>query len=289
MASAGVGMGLDFMLKVLKSASRPSIFDGKEPGPGDPVGATGMKAEDESAAETLPPDECDAAREELRHIASALQSIDDKVQRRALARELARLSSQLGAPMLAHVMSDDLMVQTMHMIEADDLHCTVYASVVLANLAYVQTGQARILRVDGTRLLMDLIKRCADVGRPASATDQTGNDGKSGKIGHVQHQALAQALAALQNLTYNNTEACNVLYKRGSHILLKRLLEHHFQEVREYVAGTLANIHFYATKAIPLGPSDPRKKRPIKVCCCDLRRVVDVPSSHVARAATAAG
>lgn len=96
-----------------------------------------------------------------------------------------------------------------------------YAACILANIAYLEPGQDAVLQAGGVPPLVAIVK----------AKDE--------------RKVTLHATAAIQNLTYKNTQCCQAVLEQGGEKALKKLLHHKSEDVQQFAAGALANIQLY--------------------------------------------
>lgn len=178
--------------------------------------------------------------ERLFSFSQALARAREPEVRRSVCHALAETCSREDVRKVAHALPPSTLQHVMPLLRLSDLHCVIYASVVLANLAFDEHGQELLLgaRAPGV-LLQAARKRCRDgISSQGFTTTES-----------LEHEfdpeaiTLTQVLAALQNLTFNNADACAALAKRKGHTLLRTLLSHPAEGVRSFAAGALANMH----------------------------------------------
>ena len=99
-----------------------------------------------------------------------------------------------------------------------------YTACILANIAFLEPGQQKVLDANGIPPLVRLLK------------------GKEDK------KVTLHSTAAVQNLTYKNTACCQEVIENGGEKALKKLLQHKSDDVQQFAAGALANLQLYRRK-----------------------------------------
>ena len=116
-------------------------------------------------------------------------------------------------------------------LEVDEPLVRAYTACILANIAFLEPGQQRVLEGKGIAPLVRLLK------------------GKEDK------KVTLHSTAAVQNLTYKNTACCQEVIDHGGEKALKKLLQHKSDDVQQFAAGALANLQLYRRKADDDAPS----------------------------------
>jgi hypothetical protein len=116
-------------------------------------------------------------------------------------------------------------------LEVDEPLVRAYTACILANIAFLEPGQQRVLEGKGIAPLVRLLK------------------GKEDK------KVTLHSTAAVQNLTYKNTACCQEVIDHGGEKALKKLLQHKSDDVQQFAAGALANLQLYRRKADDDPPS----------------------------------
>ena len=89
-----------------------------------------------------------------------------------------------------------------------------YTACILANIAFLEPGQAAVLDAGGVAPLMRLLK---------TKREDT--------------KVTLHSTAAIQNLTYKNTACCSEVLDNGGEKALKALLSHKKEDVQQFAAG----------------------------------------------------
>lgn len=109
-------------------------------------------------------------------------------------------------------------------LDADEPLVRAYTACILANIAFLEPGQQKVLDANGIPPLVRLLK------------------GKEDK------KVTLHSTAAVQNLTYKNTACCQEVIENGGEKALKKLLQHKSDDVQQFAAGALANLQLYRRK-----------------------------------------
>jgi len=104
-----------------------------------------------------------------------------------------------------------------------------YTACILANIAFLEPGQQKVLDAGGVPPLVAMLKAKED------------------------KKVTLHSTAAVQNLTYKNTQCCQEVLEEGGERLLKKLLQHKSEDVQQFAAGALANLQLYRRKATDEG------------------------------------
>lgn len=78
-----------------------------------------------------------------------------------------------------------------------------HTACILANIAFIEPGQEKVLQANGVRPLVRILKNARDQDR----------------------KITLHATAAVQNLTYKNTSCCEEVLDEGGESALKKLLK----------------------------------------------------------------
>ena len=100
-----------------------------------------------------------------------------------------------------------------------------YTACIIANIAFLEPGQERVLTAGGVEPLLRLLKAKED------------------------KKVTLHSTAAVQNLTYKNTRCCSEVLELNGEKTLKKLLQHKSDDVQQFAAGALANLQLYRRKA----------------------------------------
>ena len=100
-----------------------------------------------------------------------------------------------------------------------------YTACILANIAFLEPGQHQVLNAGGVPPLVRLLKSKDD------------------------KKVTLHSTAAIQNLTYKNTQCCQAVLEQGGEKALKKLLQHKSEDVQQFAAGALANLQLYRRTA----------------------------------------
>ena len=111
-------------------------------------------------------------------------------------------------------------------LDADEPLVRAYTACILANVAFLEPGQQRVLDANGVQPLVRMLK------------SKSGEDKK----------VTLHSTAAVQNLTYKNTLCCQEVLEAGGEKALKKLLQHKSDDVQQFAAGALANLQLYRKK-----------------------------------------
>ena len=160
-------------------------------------------------------------------------------------------------------------------LNAEEPLVRAYTACILANIAFLEPGQKKVLEADGVAPLMRLLK---------TKKEDT--------------KVTLHSTAAIQNLTYKNTACCSEVLEHQGEKVLKNLLSHKKEDVQQFAAGALANLQLYKRKDVAGGGEEghglPKSSMSRKVAKIlnDIRvRVLCEPArplSHFAAAALAA-
>ena len=129
-----------------------------------------------------------------------------------------------------------------------------YTACILANIAFLEAGQFKVLHASGIAPLMKLLK-------------QKKEDTK----------VTLHSTAAIQNLTYKNTECCAEVLDHQGEKALKNLLTHKKEDVQQFAAGALANLQLYKRKDEPVEAKPKGQKLSMKVANILSRKGKDSP------------
>ena len=105
-----------------------------------------------------------------------------------------------------------------------------YTACILANIAFLEPGQQKVLEAGGVAPLVRMLK------------------------GKEDAKVTLHSTAAVQNLTYKNTACCSEVLDHGGEKALKKLLQHKKEDIQQFAAGALANLQLYRRKAEELSP-----------------------------------
>jgi len=156
-------------------------------------------------------------------VANLLQNIGDPSQRNATAAALSKVAAKAEDDVL-----EGLAVYAREFVDwlnAEEPLVRAYTACILANIAFLEPGQKRVLDAGGVGPLMRLLK-------------QKKEDTK----------VTLHSTAAIQNLTYKNTACCSEVLDNGGEKALKSLLSHKKEDVQQFAAGALANLQLYKRK-----------------------------------------
>lgn len=106
-------------------------------------------------------------------------------------------------------------------LESDQPLVKAYTACILANIAFLEAGQDKVLEANGVRPLVALIKARED------------------------KKVTLHATAAIQNITYKNTQCCHAVIENGGEKALKKLLQHKSDDIQQFAAGAMANLQLY--------------------------------------------
>jgi len=162
------------------------------------------------------------SEEAIEGLLATVQQADAK-QRHDLAAQLSKVAAKAEDHILIK-----LGLQARHFVtwlDADEPLVRAYTACILANIAFLEQGQQRVLDADGVPPLVQLLK------------------GKEDK------KVTLHATAAIQNLTYKNTACCQTVLENGGEKALKKLLQHKSEDVQQFAAGALANLQLYRRAA----------------------------------------
>lgn len=95
-----------------------------------------------------------------------------------------------------------------------------YTACIIANVAFLEIGQTRVLDAGGVPLIVRLLKQ------------------KDRKV-------QLHSSAAVQNLTYKNAACCAAVLQEGGEKALNKLLRHKSEDIQQFAAGALANLQLY--------------------------------------------
>ena len=109
-------------------------------------------------------------------------------------------------------------------LDADEPLVRAYTACILANIAFLEPGQQKVLDAQGIAPLVRLLKNKED------------------------KKVTLHSTAAVQNLTYKNTLCCQEVLEYGGEKALKKLLQHKSDDVQQFAAGALANLQLYRRK-----------------------------------------
>ena len=115
-------------------------------------------------------------------------------------------------------------------LEAEQPLVRAYTACILANIAFLEPGQQKVLEAGGVAPLVRMLK------------------------GKEDAKVTLHSTAAVQNLTYKNTACCSEVLDHGGEKALKKLLQHKKEDIQQFAAGALANLQLYRRKAEELSP-----------------------------------
>ncbi|KAJ1634983.1 hypothetical protein T492DRAFT_969399 [Pavlovales sp. CCMP2436] len=261
MAEAGNGKRLRrFSLGIFSRRS-----SGMAPGAPDPL-TEWRSAPEAPGVGTTPRMATQAAR--LHALVASLCSAEQVVERRELAHATADACAALEPEVLLAGIPPKALPVILTLLSSSDAPSVVFAGVIVANIAFSEEGQRLALSAGAFAPLMAIVRALgvptaaapdATVGERASRPSavrrallprtsmRMPTPHRSGIAGSGSDEerdlALAKALAALQNLTYGNARACRLVARGGGRELLSAIVNHAREDVREYGAGILANVH----------------------------------------------
>jgi len=163
-------------------------------------------------------------------------------QRHDLAASLSKVAAKAEDPVLLQL--GDKAKAFVTWLDAEEPLVRAYTACILANIAFLEAGQMKVLDAGGVPPLVALLKSKDD------------------------KKVTLHATAAIQNLTYKNTACCQSVLEQGGEKALKKLLQHKSEDVQQFAAGALANLQLYrraaeesqAAASTPLAPPIGNKK-----------------------------
>lgn len=102
----------------------------------------------------------------------------------------------------------------------DEPALRAYTACIIANVAFLEIGQGRVLEAGGVPLVVRLLK-------------------------HKDRKVALHSTAAVQNLTYKSAECCAAVLQEGGEKVLNKLLRHKSDDIQQFAAGALANLQLY--------------------------------------------
>lgn len=144
-------------------------------------------------------------------------------QRHDLAAALSKVAAKAEDAVLLQL--GDKAYAFVDWLNAEEPLVRAYTACILANIAFLENGQQKVLDAGGVPPLVTLLK--------------TKDDKK----------VTLHATAAIQNLTYKNTLCCQSVLEHGGEKALKKLLQHKSEDVQQFAAGALANLQLYRRAA----------------------------------------
>ena len=152
-----------------------------------------------------------------------LSDVGDPAERNKVAAALSKVAAKADDDILMQL-SIESGAFVSWLADSESL-VKAYAACILANIAFLAEGQAAVSDVRGVPVLVNLLK-------------EKGLDKK----------VTLHSTAAVQNLTYKNTQCCQEVIEHGGEKALKRLLNHKSEDVQQFAAGALANLQLYRRK-----------------------------------------
>lgn len=159
---------------------------------------------------------------EIEHLLAKVQHANSE-QRHELAAQLSKVAAKAEDPVLIKLGAEAHYFVSW--LDAAEPLVRAYTACILANIAFLEQGQQRVLDAHGVPRLVLLLK------------------GKEDK------KVTLHATAAIQNLTYKNTLCCQTVFEHGGEKALKKLLQHKSEDVQQFAAGALANLQLYRRAA----------------------------------------
>jgi len=157
-----------------------------------------------------------------REVSELLSKIDDPNERNTCAAALSKVAAKAEDDVL-----EDLAKYAAHFVSwlaAEEPLVRAYTACILANIAFLEPGQQKVLDAGGVAPLVRLLK------------------------GKEDTKVTLHSTAAVQNLTYKNTACCSEVLEHGGEKALKKLLQHKKDDVQQFAAGALANLQLYRRK-----------------------------------------
>jgi len=152
-----------------------------------------------------------------------LASVGNPELRNDTAAQLSKVAAKAEDDVLMQLSTKS--VQFVSWLAADEPLVRAYTACILANIAFLEPGQHQVLKAGGVPPLVKLLK---------------GKDDK---------KVTLHSTAAIQNLTYKNTQCCQAVLEQGGEKALKKLLQHKSEDVQQFAAGALANLQLYRRTA----------------------------------------
>jgi len=167
-------------------------------------------------------DQCSEAN--VRRLLDDVRRNDPKV-RDSTAAQLSKVAAKAEDDIL--LLLSESARQFVDWLREPDLEPLVraYTACILANIAFLEPGQQRVLEAGGVSPLVLMLKSKED------------------------KKVTLHSTAAVQNLTYKNTSCCQEVLEEGGEKALKKLLQHKSEDVQQFAAGALANLQLYRRKA----------------------------------------
>ncbi|KAG8460566.1 hypothetical protein KFE25_011341 [Diacronema lutheri] len=106
------------------------------------------------------------------------------------------------------------------LLTEDEPALRAYTACIIANVAFLEIGQGRVLEAGGVPLVVRLLK-------------------------HKDRKVALHSTAAVQNLTYKSAECCAAVLQEGGEKVLNKLLRHKSDDIQQFAAGALANLQLY--------------------------------------------
>jgi len=158
-----------------------------------------------------------------------LAAVDNPELRNDTAAQLSKVAAKAEDDVLMQLSSKS--AQFVSWLAADEPLVRAYTACILANIAFLEPGQVQVLRAGGVPPLVALIKAKED------------------------KKVTLHSTAAIQNLTYKNTQCCQAVLEQGGEKALKKLLQHKSEDVQQFAAGALANLQLYRRTAEEPSPA----------------------------------
>lgn len=95
-----------------------------------------------------------------------------------------------------------------------------YTACIIANVAFLEVGQKRVMEAGGVPLIVRLLRQ-------------------------RDRKVQLHSSAAVQNLTYKNPLCCAAVLEEGGEKWLNKLLRHKSEDIQQFAAGALANLQLY--------------------------------------------
>mmetsp|Transcript_31311 Transcript_31311/g.78321 ORF Transcript_31311/g.78321 Transcript_31311/m.78321 type:complete len:377 (-) Transcript_31311:190-1320(-) len=142
----------------------------------------------------------------------------DKATRQNSAATLSKIAAKANDPMLEEMsVAAPIFVE---LLAEDEPLLRAYTACIIANIAFLEIGQRRVLEAGGIPPMVRMLKE------------------KDRKV-------QLHSSAAVQNLTYKNAPCCEAVLAEGGEKALNKLLRHKSDDIQQFAAGALANLQLY--------------------------------------------
>eukprot|EP00304_Pavlova_gyrans_P011443 CAMPEP_0206054874 /NCGR_PEP_ID=MMETSP1466-20131121/39049_1 /ASSEMBLY_ACC=CAM_ASM_001126 /TAXON_ID=44452 /ORGANISM="Pavlova gyrans, Strain CCMP608" /LENGTH=244 /DNA_ID=CAMNT_0053430095 /DNA_START=127 /DNA_END=857 /DNA_ORIENTATION=- len=154
---------------------------------------------------------------DIQRLLDEVWSTDSMVRQNAAAT-LSKIAAKASDPMLEEMsVASPIFVE---LLMEDEPLLRAYTACIIANVAFLEVGQKRVLEAGGVPLIVRLLKQ-------------------------RDRKVQLHSSAAVQNLTYKNPQCCAAVLSEGGEKALNKLLRHKSEDIQQFAAGALANLQLY--------------------------------------------